>query len=55
MALVGVSMPSYWLAYMLMLLFSVQLGLLPVSGAGGVRHLVLPALTLGLGSAASMT
>ena len=54
-ALVGVSMPSYWLAYMLMLLFAVQLGLLPVSGAGGVRHLVLPALTLGLGSAASVT
>lgn len=54
-ALAGVSMPSYWLAYMLMLLFAVQLGLLPVSGAGGVRHLVLPALTLGLGSAASVT
>ena len=49
--LAGVSMPSYWLGYMLMLLFGVTLGLLPVSGTGGVRHLVLPALTLGLGSA----
>lgn len=54
-ALIGVSMPSYWLGYMLMLLFAVTLGVLPVSGAGGVRHLVLPALTLGLGGAASIT
>ena len=54
-ALVGVSVPSYWLAYVLMLVFAVQLGLLPVSGAGDIRHLVLPALTLGLGSAATVT
>lgn len=54
-ALAGVSMPSYWLGYMLILLFAVTLGLLPVSGAGGLRHLALPALTLGLGSAASVT
>lgn len=55
LALAGVSIPSYWLAYVLMLLFGVTLGILPVSGAGGVRHLVLPALTLGLGSAANVT
>jgi len=54
-ALAGVSMPSYLLGYVLMLLFAVTLGLLPVSGAGGLRHLALPALTLGLGSAASVT
>ena len=54
-ALAGVSVPSYWLAYVLMLVFAVQLGLLPVSGAGDIRHLVLPALTLGLGSAATVT
>ena len=53
-ALAGVSMPSYWLAYMLMLGFAVTLGVLPVSGSGTIRHLVLPALTLGLGSAASI-
>lgn len=53
-ALAGVSMPSYWLAYMLMLGFAVTLGVLPVSGSGTLRHLVLPALTLGLGSAASI-
>jgi peptide/nickel transport system permease protein len=54
-ALAGVSMPSYWLGYLLIQLFAVSLGLLPTSGAGGVRHLMLPALTLGLGSAAGMT
>ncbi|MGI8547421.1 MAG: nickel ABC transporter permease [Gemmatimonadaceae bacterium] len=53
-ALVGVSIPSYWLGYVLILFFAVTLGALPVSGIGGVRHLVLPALTLGLGSAASV-
>lgn len=54
-ALAGVSMPSYWLGYMLMLVFAVTLGFFPVSGAGGARHLVLPALTLALGSAASVS
>lgn len=55
LALAGLSMPSYWLGYMLMLLFAVTLGVLPVSGFGGVRHLILPALTLGIGSAAATT
>lgn len=55
LALTGVSMPSYWLGYVLILVFAVTFGLLPVSGAGDLRHLVLPALTLGLGSAASVT
>ena len=55
MALAGVSVPSYLVGYVLMLLFAVTLGLLPVSGAGDVRHLVLPAFTLGLGGAASVT
>lgn len=54
-ALAGVSLPSYWLGYMLILLFAVTLRWLPVSGAGGPRHLLLPALTLALGSAASVT
>ena len=54
-ALAGVSVPSYWLGYLLILIFAVTLGLLPVSGAGDARHLVLPALTLGLGSAANVT
>ncbi|GAC1480198.1 MAG: ABC transporter permease [Gemmatimonadaceae bacterium] len=54
-ALAGMSLPSYWLGYMLILLFAVTLGVLPVAGSGGVRHIVLPALTLALGSAASVT
>lgn len=53
-ALVGASVPSFWLGYLLILLFSVQLGLFPVAGRGGWEHLVLPALTLGVGAAASL-
>src|SRR5438094_292108 len=41
------SMPSFWLGLMLILLFAVELGgLLPAFGSGGVRHLILPAITL---------
>jgi peptide/nickel transport system permease protein len=47
-ALLGQSMPVYWLGIMLIFVFSVQLGWLPTGGSGGLSHLVLPALTLGL-------
>lgn len=53
-ALLGASMPSYWVAYLLILLFSVALGILPVAGSGSWKHLVLPSLTLGLGGSASL-
>ncbi len=46
-ALVGISMPNFWLGPLLAILFAVQLGWLPVSGRGTAAHLVLPALTLG--------
>lgn len=46
-ALLGQSMPSFWLGLMLILIFSVNLGVLPSSGRGGLAHVVLPALTLG--------
>jgi ABC-type dipeptide/oligopeptide/nickel transport system permease component len=49
--LLAVSTPSYWLALMLMLVFSAWLGLLPSIGVGTPRHFVLPVVTLGLQSA----
>ena len=51
-ALVGVSMPNFWLGYLLIIVFSLNLRFLPVSGTGSIRHLVLPAVTLGSGMAA---
>jgi peptide/nickel transport system permease protein len=54
-ALVGASMPSFWLGYVLVIIFAVTLKLLPVAGYGHPQHVVLPALTLGLGAAASLT
>ena len=53
-ALLGASMPSYWTAYLLILLFAVRLHLLPVAGRGTWQHLVLPSATLGLGAGASL-
>lgn len=53
-ALVGVAAPVFWLALMLQLLFSVQLRWFPATGMGSMRHLVLPAITLGMASAALM-
>jgi ABC-type dipeptide/oligopeptide/nickel transport system permease component len=47
MALVGISMPNFWLGPLLAILFAVYLGWLPVSGTGSLAHLVLPAATLG--------
>jgi len=50
-ALFGVAAPVFWLALMLQLLFAVHLGWLPATGRGTFRHLILPAITLGLASA----
>lgn len=48
----GASLPNFWLGLLLILVFSLYLGWLPSFGGEGVRHLVLPALTLGVGMSA---
>jgi len=53
--LVGLSTPQFWLGLLLIMLFAVQLRLLPTSGIGSWQHIVLPALTLALPSLARMT
>jgi len=47
LALLGISIPNFWLGPLLAIVFSVTLGWLPVSGRGTPAHLVLPAITLG--------
>ena len=54
-SMLGLSMPNFWLGPLLILLFSIQLGLLPVGGWGSAAHLVLPAATMGTGMAAILT
>ena len=54
-ALVGVSIPNFWLGLLLVLFFSVNLGWFPVYGHGGLEHIILPAVTLGTGMAAITT
>lgn len=51
-ALVGISVPGFWLGLMMIQLFAVQLRWFPIVGSGGLQALVLPAVALGLAEAA---
>lgn len=54
-SLLGLSMPNFWVGYLLLIVFSLYLDMFPVAGSGGLDHLVLPAVTLGTGMAAVIT
>jgi len=54
-SILGISMPVFWLGPLLIILFSIYLGLLPVAGLSSWKHLILPSLTLGFGMAAITT
>jgi peptide/nickel transport system permease protein len=54
-ALIGQSMPSFWLGLMFILIVAVHFGLLPTSGRGSIRHMILPAVTLSLFSIAAIS
>ncbi|MFE7560048.1 ABC transporter permease [Kitasatospora sp. NPDC057500] len=54
-SVVAKAVPTFWLGIMLIMLVSVNLGWLPVSGSGSWAHLVLPMVTLGTGTAAEIT
>lgn len=55
LTLLGLSVPNFALGPVLILVFSIQIGWLPVSGRGGISHLILPAATLGAALAAILT
>src|SRR4051794_31567792 len=54
-SVLGLAVPYFWLAQLLILVFAVHLGVLPALGVGGTSALILPSLSLGLGFAAIIT
>ena len=57
-ALIGVSMPGFWVALMMVILFSLKLGWLPATGIGGIKYYILPVVSqtfYGLGGQARMS
>jgi len=54
LAFLGQSTPSFWLGIMLMWVFAVKLDWLPTSGKGGMDHIIMPAVTLGLFQVAAL-
>lgn len=54
LSLIGISAPSFWIALFLIFIFAYQIPLFPISGYDGFTSLILPAITLGLGSAGNI-
>lgn len=54
-ALVGQSVPSFWLGLMMILVFGVFFQILPISGRGGLEHLIMPAIALAVTPIAKIT
>jgi ABC-type dipeptide/oligopeptide/nickel transport system permease component len=54
-ALAGISLPTYWTGLLLIWAFSIKVNWFPITGQGTVRHLVLPAITLGWYAGAILT
>lgn len=54
-ALAGISLPTYWTGLLLIWVFSIKLGWLPITGHATLRHLILPAITLGWYAGAILT
>ena len=54
LSITGLSIPVFWSALMLMLFFSLKLKILPPSGTGDIRYLILPAVTLALPAVATL-
>jgi peptide/nickel transport system permease protein len=52
---VGLAIPNFFLGPLLIMLFSIRLGWLPVSGSGGLKHIILPLITLGTSMSALLT
>lgn len=55
LAVVGISIPDFWLGTMLAVIFGVNLGWLPVAGPGDITHLILPSVTLAIVITATLT
>lgn len=51
-AVSGISLPAFWVGFLLIMVFAVKLRWLPTTGAGSFKNLILPSITLGLGIAA---
>lgn len=54
LALVAASLPSFWLGFMLIILFSLKMGWFPASGIGSAAAWILPSIAIGLGPVASL-